>query len=123
MFRLWQWKKNGHEVIKIANGVMKYKKDVKGRGWVHDFTLDKIKRLRISDTENPNWLKNIGGDFWNTDCDSLRFNYEDREMSIGYQLETSERHKLLALLGEFVQAEEPESKRSRKESNWKGKSE
>jgi hypothetical protein len=123
MFRLWQWKKNGHEVIKIANGVMKYKKDVRGRGWVHDFALAKIQKLRISETQNPTWLKNIGGDFWNTDCDSLRFNYEDREMSIGYQLEMSERQKLLNVLGEYVNTEEQQSKRSQKESNWKGKPE
>src|ERR1044072_6952635 len=30
MVRLWRWKKYGHEVIKINDGMLKYKKDVKG---------------------------------------------------------------------------------------------
>lgn len=123
LVRLWRWKRYGHEVIKIYDGVMKYKKDVKGRGWVHDFKLDQIQKMRVSDTQNPGWLKNIGGEFWNTDCDSIRFNLEDREISIGFQLDQNERQKLLNLLGEFVEAEMPQSKRSQKEANWKDKSE
>jgi hypothetical protein len=123
LFRLYRWKQYGHEVIKIAKSVLKYKKDVKGRGWVHDFELSKIRKLRSSDTENPNWLRNIGGDFWNTDCDSVRFDYEDREVSIGFQLEKSERRKLIEVIGEFVEVELQQSKRSQKEQNWKKESE
>lgn len=121
LVRLWRWKRHGHEVMKINEGVLKYKKDVKGRGWVFDFQLDKIQKLRASEAENPNWLRNIGGDFWNTDCDSVRFNYEDREMSIGFQLDKSDRAKLINVLSEFVAAEKEQSKRSQKENNWKKK--
>lgn len=123
LFRLWRWKKAGHEVIKIANGVFKYKKDVKGRGWVQDFKLDKIQKLRISDSQSPGWLKNMGGDFWNTDCDSIRFNSEDREFSFGFQLTQPERQKLIKSLSEFMTPEEILSKRSQKESDWKKESE
>lgn len=119
LFRLYRWKQYGHEIIKIAGGVLKYKKDVKGRGWVHDFELAKVKKLRSSDTENPNWLRNLGGDFWNTDCDSIRFDYEDREISLGFQLDNTERGRLLKAIGEFVEVEAMESKRSQKETNWK----
>lgn len=119
--RLWRWKKYGHEIIKITDDALKYKKDVKGRGWVLDFKRDKITKLRVSDITEPNWLKNIGGDFWNTDCDSLRFNYEDREVSFGYLLDDKERQKLLGLLSEFVNADDVQSRRSQKEASWKKK--
>lgn len=119
MARLFRWKKYGHEVIKIKDDVLKYKKDVKGRGWVYDFSLAKMEKLRISETENPNWVRNLGGDFWNTDCDSLRFNYEDREISFGYQLSKEERQKLLNVLGDFVEREQKQSRRSQKEADWK----
>ncbi len=119
LFRLYRWKQFGHEVVKIADGVLKYKKDVKGRGWVQDYQINKIKKLRSSDTESPNWLRNIGGDFWNTDCDSIRFNYEEREISLGFQLEKSERSKLIEVIGEFVEVEAKLSKRSQKEESWK----
>lgn len=121
--RLWRWKRFGHEVIKIQDGVLKYKKDVKGRGWVHDYELGKIEKLRISESQEPGWLKNMGGDFWNMDCDSIRFNYEDREMSIGYILDQKEREKLISVLSEFVAADKIQSKRSQKGANWKAKSE
>jgi hypothetical protein len=114
LFRLWRWKQYGHEVIKISNGTLKYKKDVKGRGWVNDYKLERIQKLRESQTEAPGWVKNFGGDFWNTDCDSIRFNYEDREIALGYQLEAKERDKLLAVLGEFAPLDEKVSKRSQK---------
>lgn len=123
LFRLYRWKQYGHEVVKIANNVMKYKKDVKGRGWVQDYALEKVKRMRPSDTVNPNWLRNIGGDFWNTDCDSIRFDYEDREISFGFHLEPAERVKLIKLIGEFADVEEKPSKRSLKEENWKKEAE
>lgn len=119
LFRLYRWKQFGHEVIKIKDGVMKYKKDVKGRGWVQDYQIEKITKLRISDTQSPDWLRNLGGDFWNTDCDSVRFNYEDREISVGFQLENSERTKLIGVIGEFVEVEMRQSKRSQKEESWK----
>lgn len=123
LFRLWRWKKYGHEILKVGNGQLKYKKDVKGRGWVLDYDLSKIEKLRASDAQNPGWLKNLGGDFWNTDCDSLRFNYEDREISLGFQLENNEREKLLRLLGEFIATEEVLSRRRMKAEEWKKESE
>lgn len=123
LFRLYRWKQYGHEVIKIKDGVMKYKKDVKGRGWVQDYQIEKITKLRISDTQSPDWLRNLGGDFWNTDCDSVRFDYEDREISIGFQLENAERNKLIEVIGEYVEVELKQSKRSQKEENWKKEAE
>jgi hypothetical protein len=119
LFRLYRWKQAGHEILKIVGGKLKYKKDVKGRGWVQDYDLEKIRKLRSSDTETPGWVKNIGGDFWNTDCDSIRFDYEDKEISIGFQLDSAERGKLIKLIGEFVEVEVIRSKRSQKEENWK----
>lgn len=119
LFRLWRWKLAGHEIIKIVSGKLKYKKDVKGRGWVMDYDLDKIKKLRPSTTESPGWVKSIGGEFWNTDCDSIRFDYEDKEISIGFQLDSSERTKLIKLIGEFAEVEETQSKRRQKEESWK----
>jgi hypothetical protein len=119
LWRLWRWKQYGHEVLKVINGSLKYKKDVKGRGWVNEYKLETIQRVRPSGAESPAWLKNFGGDFWNTDCDSIRFDYEDREISFGYQLEKSEQEKLIKLLGEYVAVEEKVSNRSKKAAHRK----
>lgn len=119
LWRLWRWKQYGHEIFKISNGILKYKNDVKGRGWVNDYKLELIKNLRVSDTQAPGWIKNFGGDFWNTDCDSIRFNYEDREISFGYQLDDSEKEKLIKVFSEYVSVEEKASNRSKKVENRK----
>ncbi len=119
LWRLWRWKQYGHEIFKISNGILKYKNDVNGRGWVNDYKLELIKNLRVSDTQAPGWIKNFGGDFWNTDCDSIRFNYEDREISFGYQLDDSEKEKLIKVFSEYVSVEEKASNRSKKVENRK----
>ena len=120
--RLWRWKKYGHEIIKINDGKLKYKKDVKGRGWVLDFETEKVKDFRVSTSEEPGWVKRIGGEFWNTDCDSMRFNYEDREVSLGFMLSEKETGRLLEILGTHVHLAGPQSNRQKKEEEWKTKS-
>lgn len=116
--RLWRWKQYGFEVIKINGDAFKYKKDVKGRGWVNDYQLIAMKNVRPSGSDSPNWLKNIGGDFWNTDCDSIRFDYEDKEVSLGYQLSAKEQKSLIHLLSEFITSEEQKSRRKQKSEEW-----
>jgi hypothetical protein len=116
--RLWRWKQHGFEVIKINGDVFKYKRDVKGRGWVNDYKLTDMKNVRPSGSESPNWLKNMGGDFWNTDCDSIRFDFEDKEVSLGYQLSAKEQKSLIHLLSEFISSEEMKSRRQQKAAEW-----
>jgi hypothetical protein len=116
--RLWRWKQHGFEVIKINGASFKYKRDVKGRGWVNEYNLPTMKNVRPSGSESPSWLKNFGGDFWNTDCDSIRFDYEDKEVSLGYQLDAKEVKSLIHVLGEFIASEEQKSRRQQKEEEW-----
>ncbi len=119
LWKLWRWKQYGYEVIKIVGDKMKYKKDVKGRGWVNDFALAGIQKMRVSDSKSPAWLKNFGGEFWNTDCDSLRFDYEDREIALGHQLDAEDQKRLLKIFSEFVAMDEKVSNRSKKAENRK----
>lgn len=120
--RLWRWKQYGFEVIKIAGSSFKYKRDVKGRGWVNEYVLLRMKNVRPSGSESPSWLKNLGGDFWNTDCDSIRFDHEDKEISLGYQLDPKEVKSLIHVLSDFITVEEQKSRRKVKEEEW-GKTE
>lgn len=97
---LWQW--SGKELIKVKDGKLLYKRDVNGRGWVIDYTLEGISDLRKYGEKTPPWLKRFGGDYWTVDCDSLAFDYEEKEIAFGFKLSEKETDKLIKLISPFV---------------------
>ena len=100
------WQLSGKELIKIKDGKLFYKRDVKGRGWVLDFELERINNIRKYGEKTPEWLKKVGGDYWNIDCDSIAFNCEDKEIAIGFKLSEMEINKIIKL----IRSELPTSK-------------
>lgn len=92
----WQW--GGREIIKVREGKMYYKRDVSGRGWVHDYPEEVIERIRPTEDKTPSWIKRFGGDYWSTDCDSLSFGYQGKEITLGYRLTEKESEKILKVL-------------------------
>ncbi len=97
---MWHW--NGKELIKVREGKLIYKKDVSGRGMVADYPLNEIKNLRTYGEKTPGWIKTIGGDYWSVDCDSLAFDYQGKEIPLGYKLSEKEQGTVLKLLKERV---------------------
>ncbi|HTL81889.1 MAG TPA: hypothetical protein VL651_09310 [Bacteroidia bacterium] len=96
---LWTWK--GREIFKFRDGEMFYKKDTGGRGWVNSYELEKISNVHAHEEKKPNWLKKLGTDYWSTDCDSIRFDYGDKEIAIGYRLSEKELSKMIFLLKNY----------------------
>lgn len=97
---MWQW--NGKELIKVRDGKLIYKKDVSGRGMVIDYPLTAIKNMRKYGEKTPEWIKRFGGDYWSVDCDSIAFDYEGKEIPLGYKLNEKEQGTILKLLKERV---------------------
>lgn len=93
---LWQW--NGKELIKVRDGKLIYKKDVSGRGFVIDYKIPEMKNIRKYGEKTPGWLKTFGGDYWSVDCDSIAFDYEGKEIPLGYKLNEKEQEQILKLL-------------------------
>ncbi|MBI3511326.1 MAG: hypothetical protein HY064_11735 [Bacteroidetes bacterium] len=93
---MWQWK--GREIIKIRSSTLYYKKDINGRGWVQNYPLDEIKKLEVKKNNAPSWINKIGGDYWNTDCDSISFIHGEKEINFGYKLTEHESAKIVSLL-------------------------
>lgn len=96
--KAWRWNKFGNEIIKISDGTLKLKNDVRGRGWVHTFDAAKIKDLKEYGEGQPAWFKQFGGDYWSTDPDTLSFQCEDQLVAFGYQLTEKEKQDILRLL-------------------------
>ncbi len=93
---LWQY--NGKELIKVRDGKLIYKKDVSGRGFVLDYEIAEMKDLRKYGEKSPEWIKRFGGDYWSVDCDSIAFDYQGKEIPLGYKLNEFEQGEILKLL-------------------------
>lgn len=96
----WQWA--GKELIKIRKDKLYYKRDVNGRGLVQNYDLQEIKNLRAYGEKAPGWVKKIGGDYWSIDCDSMAFDYEEKEIPFGYKLSGKEVEKILKLMKPYL---------------------
>lgn len=92
----WQW--NGKELVKVRDGKLIYKKDVSGRGFVLDYKISEMKNIRKYGEKTPGWLQTFGGDYWSVDCDSIAFDYEGKEVPLGYKLNEKEQEQILKLL-------------------------
>lgn len=92
----WQW--SGKEILKIQNGKMFYKRVFGSRGCVLDYELVKIRNMRKFGEKTPAWIKRIGGDYWNVDCDSILFEYEEKEIAFGFRLSEKETSRIINLL-------------------------
>ena len=92
----WQW--SGREIIKLREGKLYYKRDTGGRGLVNNFPLKSIKNLKIAQDKSGSWMRQFGGDFWTTDCDSISFESDEKEITFGYKLSEKEKEKILKLL-------------------------
>jgi hypothetical protein len=96
------WQRNGKELIKVREGKLIYKKDVSGRGVVLDYPLNEITNMRKYGEKTPEWIKRFGGDYWSVDCDSIAFDYEGKEIPLGYKLNEKEQGTILRLLKEGI---------------------
>ena len=98
MGKAFNWHRRGREIIKVRNGKIYYKKDVNGRGWVNDYPLESIKTLQPTSDKSDSWIARFGGDYWSTDCDSLRFHSMGKEIAFGFRLTEKERERITKLL-------------------------
>lgn len=96
--KAWMWWKFGSEVLKVRNGKLLIKRDVRGRGFVNEYKLAELRNIRIGTDNTPEWVKKSGGNFWNIDSLSVSFDTKDKEVTVGYQLSSKERDQLLSLL-------------------------
>jgi hypothetical protein len=99
------WQYSGKEIIQVRNGKLFYKKDTSGRGWVQNYKLENLKNLKKYEDKSPSWSKKFGGDYWSTDCDSLSFEYEEKEIAFGYRLTEKESEKIQKILKPFFAVE------------------
>lgn len=98
MAKAFAWHRKGREILKVRGGKFYYKKDTNGRGWVQEYPLESIKTLQPTEDKSDTWISRFGGDYWSTDCDSLRFQSMGKEIALGFRLTEKERERITKLL-------------------------
>jgi len=99
--KAFRWQYFGRELIQVRDGKLFYKRDVGGRGWVQEYKLSGITNLKKYEDKSPAWIKKFGGDYWSIDCDSLSFDYEEKEIAFGYRLSEKEADKIQKVLRQY----------------------
>lgn len=100
--KAWLWRRFGNEIIKVQNGRLLIKRDVRGRGFVNTYPVNDIQKIRPNSTKAPGWVQKLGGNYLNTEGESIAFDTSDKEIQLGYQLSILERDAVLKMIRHYI---------------------
>jgi hypothetical protein len=100
--KAWLWKRYGYELIKVREGKLVFKRDVRGRGFVNTYPTYQIQQLRANASKSPGWVQRLGGNYLSTEGESIVFDMPDKEIRFGYQLSQAERDAVIRLLRHYM---------------------
>jgi hypothetical protein len=100
--KAWLWRRFGNEIIKVRNGRILLKRDVRGRGFVNTYPVIDIQKIRPNSTKAPSWVQKLGGSYLNTEGETIAFDTPDKEIQLGYQLSTLERDAVLKIIRHYI---------------------
>jgi len=84
------WRKYGEERIRIADGELYYKKDIRGYGKATRFFIDNIKSLREITIEKNTYSSVYFRSFWVIGGERLEFSYQGKTIRFAMQLDDKE---------------------------------
>jgi hypothetical protein len=88
------WKKYGKEMLKISEGTLVYKRDIKTYGTAHTYFLENIKNLEINSLSPGSFLEAYYSSFWMMGIESVQFDYLGKTVKLGLQLGKNDAQKL-----------------------------
>ena len=98
VYYAFMWKRYGREVIKIKEGKVFIKKDIRKKGKVHVYDLDFIKDLRKRDLNASSIGTALSSVDWLSFKEALAFDFSGKEIRIGYDLNAEDAQELFRLL-------------------------
>jgi len=102
MFKAFMWRKFGVEKIKLREGKLIYKRDIRGKGKVTTFDFDFIKDLRILEPKENSFFENLNNSYWMIAGERLAFDYYGKEIRFGIQLDLKDANALFKLIAAEV---------------------
>jgi hypothetical protein len=98
VYLAFMWKRYGREVIKIREGKIFIKKDIRKKGKVHVYELGFVKDLRKREVNLTSIGTALGSADWLTLKETIAFDYYGKEIRFGYELKDEDANDLLKLV-------------------------
>lgn len=90
----WFFRRKGREFIRIYDGKMTVKRAIGTYGKSYEFFLDNIKHFGMRERDKRSFAAELENSFWVLGGERLKFDYLNREIRLGMQMNDQEAKKL-----------------------------
>jgi hypothetical protein len=94
----WLWRKWGKERIKIVDGVLEIKNDIRGYGTVKRYFVQNIKEFGKINTDRKSFGAIYFNSFWMVGGETIGFKHLGQKVALGRQLKDDETMSLVRLM-------------------------
>lgn len=96
--RAFLWRKYGNERIRIGEGKLLYKREIRSFGKAKTFLVENINKFQSIEHGERSFAKAFGKSFWVVGGETLEFQYMGSAVRLAMQLEEEEAKALFQLL-------------------------
>tara|TARA_B100000508_G_scaffold141087_1_gene146209 strand:+ start:14578 stop:15312 length:735 start_codon:yes stop_codon:yes gene_type:complete len=100
--RAWIWRRKGKEILKIGEGRLEIRNNLKGFGNPKTYFIDNIKDLKVNTSNSNNsFAGTYNKSFWIVGGGSIAFTHLGKEVIFGRQLNAEDCQKVLTALRKY----------------------
>ena len=100
--KAFMWRKFGKEKIKIKEGKLFVKRDIRGHGKKESFGIEFIKDIRLCEQNEKNFWWFMSRSYWTLAGETIAFDYYGREKRMAMELDLKEAKELLKLIKQYA---------------------
>lgn len=100
--RAWAWRKWGKELIKVTPDAITYKRDIRSYGNARRFLRSNVKQISKAEYSRFSFTGSYLTSFWVVSGGVVHFDYLNKRITLGIQLEEKDATKLVGLLSKPI---------------------
>lgn len=112
VFRVYLWRKKGMEYFKITKEKLIIKKAFGKLGKANEYLIENISNFQLIQHKPNGFAQVMSGAFWDLGNETISFDYHNKKVIFGKQLQPAEAKKLLT----FVKTEVKKTKTNQQKS-------
>lgn len=113
--RALMWRKYGKELIRVKDGVLMIKNDIRGYGKAKELFVDNVQELEVIEREKQSFKAQMSSSFWIIGGDSVRFAANGKYYLVGKGLDNKEARELVKALKHAFAAQRESTTEERSE--------
>lgn len=103
--RAYFWRRFGKELIRIKDGVMTYKKDIRSYGKAFNYFIENISQVKAIELSKWSFARSNAASFWIVGGETIEFTYQGKVAVLGCQLNESDTRELVGKLKNLLAEE------------------